>query len=155
MFRIIGEEMKKILLLTILITTFSYSKGCNFEDLTTLDKVEKAQDCMITQLKDLENYFDRYHKYDKAIHETLELLNAQAGNCRKWKLLFKETGDEDYKISVKDCDRLYLKRNKQYLNVARIYNSATGYYEQLKKKIRGLELKKETLKLAADIVGTR
>lgn len=145
--------MKKIIFLVGVLSVFTYGKSCNLENLTTLDKVEKAQKCMISQLKELDDYFVRYQKYHESIKDTLALLRSQGGNCRKWKKLYSKTKDEDYKISMEDCEALYEKRAKQYNNVSKQYNRISIYYEQLKVKVKGLKLKRETLEQTADLVG--
>ena len=145
--------MKKIIVLGLILSSFIYAKSCDLSNLTTLDRVENAQKCLINQLKDLDEYFVRYKKYHKSVLETLELLHSQSGNCRKWKKLYQRTKDDDYKISVDDCNKLYKKRSLQYIRVAKQYNRISVYYEKLKAKVEGLKLKAETLRQTADIVG--
>ena len=145
--------MKKVIVLGLILSSFIYAKSCDLSNLTTLDRVENAQKCLISQLKDLDEYFVRYKKYHKSILETLELLRSQGGNCRKWEKLYQRTKDDDYKISVDDCNKLYKKRSLQYRRVAKQYNRISVYYEKLKAKVEGLKLKAETLRQTADIVG--
>jgi len=145
--------MKKLILLIVFLTSSIYAKSCNLQDLTTLDKVEEAQECMISQLKEVDDYFVRYKKYHQSIKDTLVLLRSQGGNCSKWKRLYSNTQDEDYKISLADCEKLFKRRAMQYNNVSQQYNRISIYYDKLKLKIKGLELKHETLKQASDIVG--
>jgi len=138
--------MRRTIFLVLLLSTFIYSKSCNLQNLNTLDKAENAQKCMIAQLRDLDNYFERYKKYHDSVYATLELLRAQGGNCRKWELLYQRTHDEDYKISLSDCKRLYKKRALQYKRVSKQYNRISISYEKLKEKVQGLDLKIETMK---------
>lgn len=147
--------MKKVIFLIVFLTISIYAKSCNLQDLTTLDKVEKAQKCMISQLKELDDYFVRYKKYHESIKDTLTLLRSQGGNCRKWQQLYKYTQDDDYKISLADCERLFKRRAIQYNKVSKQYNRISIYYEKLKLKVKGLELKRETLEQTSDLLGKK
>ena len=144
--------MRRSIVLIMFLSSFIYSQGCDLSNLTTISKVESAQECMIGQLKDLDKYFERYEKYHESVKDTLGLLYSQEGNCKKWSDLYNATKDEDYKVSVADCNALYGKRLVQYRRVAKQYNRISIQYEKLKQKIKGLKLKRETLGQAKDLV---
>jgi PDZ domain-containing secreted protein len=147
--------MKKVILAILFLSVFSYTESCNFQDLNTKDDIEEAQQCMINQLEELDKYFARYDDYHVSYKETFQKLINQEGNCKKWRLLYDRTKNDDYKISVDDCEALYLERLKKYRKVSKQFNRISIHYEKLKENKEALELKENTLKNVADMLGVK
>lgn len=143
------------LILIMFLSIFSYSKSCDLQNLDTKDKIEEAQKCMIGQLEELDKYFSKYEEYHISYKNTFQTLIQQEGNCKKWNLLYKRTKDKIYKVSVEDCEKLYLKRLGDYRKVSKQYNNVSKQYERLKENKEALELKADMLKNAADLLGIK
>jgi len=146
--------MKKLMFI-VLLSVLSYSKSCDLQNLNTKDKIEDAQKCMIEQLEELDKYFSNYEEYYISYKETFQTLIEQEGNCKKWKLLYTRTKDEIYKVSVEDCERLYLQRLEDYRKVSKQFNNISKQYERLKDNKEALELKTDMLRNAADLLGIK
>lgn len=147
--------MKKILFSIVVFSVFSYSESCNLQNLNTIDDIEKAQECMIKQLEALDKYFSKYKDYYTSYKETFQKLIAQEGNCKKWNLLYERTKNDDYKVSVKDCEALYQDRLVKYRKVSKQFNRISIQYDRLKESKEALELKKDMLKNVADLLGVK
>jgi len=148
------NKMKKLMFI-VLLSVLSYSKSCDLQNLNTKDKIEDAQKCMIGQLEELDKYFSKYEEYHISYKKTFQTLIHQEGNCKKWKLLYTRTKDEIYKVSVEDCERLYLQRLEDYRKVSKQFNNISKQYERLKDNKEALELKTDMLRSAADLLGIK
>jgi len=147
--------MKKIVIIVVVFSIFGYGESCNLKNLNTKDDIEKAQQCMIGQLGELDKYFSKYENYHISYKKTFQKLINQEGNCKKWNLLYERTKNDDYKVSVDDCKKLYLKRLKDYRKVSKQFNSISKQYEKLKENKEALELKNNMLKNVADLLGVQ
>lgn len=147
--------MKKVILLIMCFVILGYSESCTLQNLDTTDGIEDAQKCMLGQLEELDKIMGRYENYHVSYKETFEKLIKQEGTCQKWKLLYDRTKDDDYKVSVSDCEALYHERLVMYTKISKQYNRISIHYNKLKENKEALALKENMLKSAADLFGIK
>lgn len=135
----------KYFLLLFFISVNIYAEPCNLSSLSSVKKVQAAQDCMIQKLESISTTLENFYDYKKDMKKLLEKVIRNGAHCRKAKLL-------EQKTLIKECEDLYKLRLQEYADVVLQFNKMQPKIKDLASNQESLKLKNEILKNSESLI---
>lgn len=149
--------MKKLLLIFIILFCSNVSSGevCNSSEVKNARQLEKAQDCLIVQLENINTSLkdiDEYVEYTTILTE--EMIEEKV-LCEEFELLYSGSPESINTGILEMCKQARLIRLRENAKVLKEMNKMKPKVKELEKLKKGLELELKILIKLAPVFGIK